>query len=64
MSRHSSSRRRNYGRRQHEVRQRRRQETWRLDGPDDEQLRDAPGPRTPAAVFGFMNGRLSLEGHS
>jgi hypothetical protein len=63
LSRHAANRRRNYGKRQHEVRQRRRQDAWRLD-LDGDGAHDAPGPRNPAGVFSFLNGRLSLEGRS
>jgi hypothetical protein len=64
LSRHAASRRRNYGKRQHELRQRRRQDTWRLELLDGDGSPDAPGPRNPATVFSFLNGRLSLEGNS
>jgi hypothetical protein len=64
LSRHATSRRRNYGKRQHELRQRRRQDVWRLDADEDTAAPDAPGPRNPSGVFGFLNGRLSLEGNS
>ncbi len=63
MGRHNSSRRRNYGRRQHEVKERRRGD-WRLDAYEHESRFDVPGPRNPVrGTLGFLNPRLSLEGN-
>ena len=63
MSRHNSSRRRNYGRRQHEVKERRRGD-WRMDAGDYDAGHDGQSPRNPAqGALSFLNSRLSLEGN-
>jgi hypothetical protein len=64
VSRHNASRRRQYGRRQHEVRERRRTETWRPELDDEFAAHDESSTRNPGTrMFGFWNGGLTLEGN-
>jgi hypothetical protein len=45
----NSSRRRTYGRRQHEVKERKRQSMWPFELSDDLGALGTPGPRNPDA---------------
>ncbi len=50
----NTSRRRIYGRRQHEVKERRRQAVWPFDLSDELGALGAPGPRNPDPEAGTL----------
>ena len=50
----NSSRRRSYGRRQHEVKERKRQLLWPFDLSDELGALGAPGPRNPDVEVGAV----------
>ena len=66
MSRHQSSRRRTYGRRQHEVKERRRQHGWLVDPADPLTGNEHPGTggiRPVGGLFDLRGNRAAWEGN-
>lgn len=61
----NSSRRRSYGRRQHEVKERKRQLLWPFDLSDELGALGAPGPRNPdveVAALRFPRSPIPSDG--